>query len=94
MLASLLDEIARVDGAEVTVECNPEDASAALFDAWRRAGVTRVSFGVQSMVPAVLSELSRRVSLTRAVGQSKVIECRNEVARSRRATAGRERRAQ
>src|SRR5439155_13064213 len=59
LLASLLDDIAREDGAEVTVECNPEDASAALFDAWRRAGVTRVSFGVQSMVPAVLSELTR-----------------------------------
>ncbi|TML64421.1 MAG: radical SAM protein, partial [Actinobacteria bacterium] len=56
----MLDDIARVDGAEVTVECNPEDASGALFAAWRRAGVTRVSFGVQSMVPAVLSELTRR----------------------------------
>ena len=77
LLASLLDGIARVEGAEVTVECNPEDASAALFDAWQRAGVTRVSFGVQSMVPAALSELTRRhtpadvgaaVALARAAG--------------------------
>jgi coproporphyrinogen III oxidase-like Fe-S oxidoreductase len=33
------------------VECNPEDATDALFAVWRAAGVNRVSFGVQSMVP-------------------------------------------
>jgi oxygen-independent coproporphyrinogen-3 oxidase len=43
----------------VTVECNPDDASAALFDAWRATGVTRVSFGVQSMAPRVLAALGR-----------------------------------
>jgi len=47
------------DGAEVTVECNPEDATGPLFERWRSAGVTRVSFGVQSMVPHVLAGLGR-----------------------------------
>lgn len=47
------------DGAEVTVECNPDDASPELFDAWLSAGVTRVSFGVQSLQHHVLESLGR-----------------------------------
>jgi putative oxygen-independent coproporphyrinogen III oxidase len=46
-------------GAEVTVECNPETVTPALLATYREAGVTRVSFGVQSMVPAVLTALGR-----------------------------------
>ncbi len=60
LLAEVLGSIPLVDGAEVTVECNPEDASASRFDVWRSAGVGRVSFGVQSMVPHVLLGLGRR----------------------------------
>jgi putative oxygen-independent coproporphyrinogen III oxidase len=60
LLALILDAIPTVDGAEVTVECNPEDASAPRFDVWRSAGVSRISFGVQSMVPRVLAGLGRR----------------------------------
>jgi oxygen-independent coproporphyrinogen-3 oxidase len=60
LLAGILGAIPRRRGAEVTVECNPEDASAALFAVWRSAGVGRVSFGVQSMVPHVLAGLGRR----------------------------------
>jgi oxygen-independent coproporphyrinogen-3 oxidase len=44
----------------VTVECNPETVSPGLLSAYRQAGVTRLSFGVQSMVPEVLSSLGRR----------------------------------
>jgi putative oxygen-independent coproporphyrinogen III oxidase len=46
-------------GAEVTVECNPDTVSAALFDTYRRGGVNRISLGVQSMVPHVLTSLGR-----------------------------------
>jgi putative oxygen-independent coproporphyrinogen III oxidase len=60
LLARILGSIPRADGAEVTAECNPEDASASLFARWRAAGVGRVSFGVQSMVPHVLAALGRR----------------------------------
>ncbi len=56
----ILGAVRRAPGAEVTAECNPEDASAARFEAWRAAGVTRVSFGVQSLVPHVLASLGRR----------------------------------
>jgi oxygen-independent coproporphyrinogen-3 oxidase len=54
-------------GAEVTVECNPDDASPELFDAWLSAGVTRVSFGVQSMQRHVLASLGRTHDLASVV---------------------------
>ncbi|MDA8061456.1 MAG: radical SAM family heme chaperone HemW [Actinomycetota bacterium] len=58
-LSSILELVLRAPGAEVTAECNPEDAGAALLHAWREAGVNRVSLGVQSMVPSVLASLGR-----------------------------------
>jgi oxygen-independent coproporphyrinogen-3 oxidase len=59
-LCRILDAISRTPGAEVTVECNPEDADAAHLQAYRRGGVTRVSFGLQSTQPHVLAGLGRR----------------------------------
>jgi putative oxygen-independent coproporphyrinogen III oxidase len=59
-LCRILDAVPRAPGAEVTVECNPEDASAARFAAYRTAGVTRISLGVQSTAPHVLAGLGRR----------------------------------
>ncbi len=58
----LVDVLAAIPverGAEITVECNPDTVSPALLDAYRAGGVTRLSFGVQSMVPAVLDALGR-----------------------------------
>jgi putative oxygen-independent coproporphyrinogen III oxidase len=60
LLGSILDAIPRRPGAEVTVECNPEDADQAHLGAYRRAGVNRVSFGLQSTNPRVLAGLGRR----------------------------------
>ncbi len=60
LLASILDAVPRRAGAEVTVECNPEDADPARLGAYRSAGVTRISLGVQSTVPHVLAGLGRR----------------------------------
>ncbi len=59
-LLSILDAIPRREGAEVTVECNPEDASLDRLATYRTGGVTRMSFGVQSTQPAVLADLGRR----------------------------------
>jgi putative oxygen-independent coproporphyrinogen III oxidase len=58
-LASILAEIPRRDGCEVTVECNPDTVTPALLAAYRDAGVSRLSFGVQSMDAAVLNTLGR-----------------------------------
>ena len=58
-LTRVLDAIERTEGAEVTVECNPDSVDAAKLASYRRAGVNRLSFGVQSMVPHVLAALGR-----------------------------------
>jgi oxygen-independent coproporphyrinogen-3 oxidase len=44
---------------EVTVECNPESVSRDKLAAYRAAGVTRISLGVQSLDDAVLPRLGR-----------------------------------
>jgi len=59
LLTSILDAIDRAPGAEVTVECNPDTVTAELLSAYGAAGVNRLSFGVQSMVPHVLASLGR-----------------------------------
>jgi oxygen-independent coproporphyrinogen-3 oxidase len=72
-LLAILDVIPRSEDAEVTVECNPEDASVERLRAYRCGGVNRMSFGVQSTQPAVLADLGRRhgtmahVEVSRAV---------------------------
>lgn len=58
-LAEVLARIPTVAGAEVTVECNPDDVTVDLLRTYRAAGVNRVSIGVQSMVSHVLGALGR-----------------------------------
>ena len=69
-LADVISSIPVRPGAEVTVECNPDDVSGDLLEAFVGAGVNRVSVGVQSMSPDVLSSLGRthdRDNVARAV---------------------------
>jgi oxygen-independent coproporphyrinogen-3 oxidase len=71
LLTRLLGAIERAPGAEVTIEANPESATRAFLLAARRAGTTRISLGVQSLVPHVLAELGRHHragAVARAVG--------------------------
>lgn len=49
-----------LEGAEITVEANPADDLADTFNYLRRAGVNRLSLGVQSAVERELRILSRR----------------------------------
>ena len=53
--------------AEITLETNPETATPARLDAFRAAGVNRISFGVQSFDDAELQRLGRLHSAARAV---------------------------
>ena len=46
--------------AEITLECNPGDADLRKLQAFRAAGATRLSFGVQSLDNAFLKLLGRR----------------------------------
>ena len=73
-LARLIDAIGEgvgiADGAEVTVECNPETISLEKLMQYKASGVTRLSFGAQSMMPHVLASLGRQhdpASVERAV---------------------------
>ena len=70
LLASLLDDLGLAPDVEVTVECNPDNVTPALLEAYRQARVTRISLGVQSTVPHVLASLGRehdRAGVLRAV---------------------------
>jgi putative oxygen-independent coproporphyrinogen III oxidase len=63
-LGWLVEELRRrfvfEEDSEVTLEANPEDVTIELRDAWIRAGVHRVSVGVQSLEDAELSAVGRR----------------------------------
>jgi oxygen-independent coproporphyrinogen-3 oxidase len=58
-LASVLGLVPLAPGAEVTVECNPEDVTAHRLAEYRSAGVTRISLGAQARAPHVLASLGR-----------------------------------
>lgn len=59
MLEAVRGEFGIAPGAEVTTEANPDSVDEASLVALARAGVTRVSFGMQSAVPHVLATLDR-----------------------------------
>jgi oxygen-independent coproporphyrinogen-3 oxidase len=69
-LVAVLAGMPLAAGAEVTVECNPDDVTRELLDTYRAGGVTRVSLGVQSTSAHVLAALGRthdRANVERAV---------------------------
>ena len=59
MLAGIRDAFGLADGAEVTVEANPDTVTDAVARTLADAGVTRLSIGMQSAVPHVLAALDR-----------------------------------
>jgi oxygen-independent coproporphyrinogen-3 oxidase len=70
LLAEVIAAIPRSADAEVTVECNPDNITPKLLRTYVDAGVNRISLGVQSTVPHVLTSLGRehdRANVVRAV---------------------------
>ena len=59
-ISAVLGSIPLAPGSEVTVECNPDTVDVAKLRGYRTAGVTRLSFGAQSMVAHVLAGLGRQ----------------------------------
>lgn len=55
------------DDIEITLEANPTSVEAGRFKAFRQAGVNRVSLGIQSLRPEVLSFLGRQHSAQEAI---------------------------
>lgn len=58
-LMDVFDSLPVVEGAEFTVECNPDLVTRDQMEIYASRGVTRISLGVQSMVPHVLATLGR-----------------------------------
>ncbi|WP_413353415.1 radical SAM family heme chaperone HemW [Microbacterium sp. 1P06AB] len=59
MLGGIRDSFGLADGAEVTVEANPDTLTDEVARTLAAAGVTRFSIGMQSSVPHVLAALDR-----------------------------------
>ena len=59
LLLEVLEAIPLAPGAEVTIECNPDDLDEPRAQAYAAGPVTRLSIGVQSMDPLVLATLGR-----------------------------------
>ena len=80
LLTRILDAIDRRADAEVTVECNPDSVDRGKLEAYRAAGVNRLSFGVQSMQPHVLAALGRThdpANVARAIALARGAEFAN-----------------
>ncbi|WP_026460789.1 radical SAM family heme chaperone HemW [Schaalia suimastitidis] len=59
ILTCVRTTIGIASGAEITVEANPETVTPTMLHTLARAGVTRISLGMQSAVPHVLHTLER-----------------------------------
>ena len=59
MLGAVIETWGLEPGAEVTTEANPDSVDLEYLLTLKRAGFTRVSFGMQSAVPHVLATLER-----------------------------------
>ena len=81
LLGGLADAREIVSDAEITLEANPDDVTPSAAQAWRAAGVNRVSLGAQSFDPSVLAwmhrthtaeQSSQAVELLRAGGMPQI----------------------
>jgi oxygen-independent coproporphyrinogen-3 oxidase len=59
VIAALRRAFTVEDGAEVTVECNPESVTLVKLAGYREAGVNRISLGVQSLDDDILPAIGR-----------------------------------
>ena len=66
LIVACHESFTMADGAEVTLETNPETSSLERMAAFREAGVNRISFGVQSFREEELRRLGRLHSADRA----------------------------
>ena len=67
LLDFLRDQLAFADDIEITLEANPGTLEQGRFEAYRRAGINRLSIGVQSFNPRHLEALGRIHSADEAV---------------------------
>ncbi len=66
-IQTLLERIPRAPDCEITLEANPEDVTAELMEGYKRAGINRVSIGVQSLQDESLFVLERTHNANKAI---------------------------
>lgn len=71
-----VEKAAPFDGAEVTMEVNPEDVTEDLLSSMREAGINRLSLGVESFTPLALKSVSRRSNRDRILSALSCIKKR------------------
>ncbi|MFC6467436.1 radical SAM family heme chaperone HemW [Gordonia humi] len=71
LLGAVRDSFDLASGAEVTTESNPESTSPEFFSTLHEAGFTRISLGMQSAAPHVLSVLDRTHTPGRALAAAR-----------------------
>jgi oxygen-independent coproporphyrinogen-3 oxidase len=56
------------EGAEITLEANPDDVTTGRLQAWRKAGINRLSIGIQSFFEEDLQWMNRAHNAIQAAG--------------------------
>lgn len=59
LVACVQQHIGILPQAEITFECNPDDCTIANLKAWKKAGITRLSIGIQSFQSEQLDWMNR-----------------------------------
>ncbi|MGO3345734.1 MAG: radical SAM family heme chaperone HemW [Marinomonas sp.] len=75
LMDALRDKLTWVDNAEITMEANPGTFEQEKFRHFRQAGINRLSIGIQSFQPALLTALGRihnREEAIHAVNKSRL----------------------
>jgi len=72
-LAKLLAEIPGREWAEATMEAAPGSISCEKVEAWRNAGINRISLGVQSFIAKELSRTGRKHTAETVVGDVTIL---------------------
>lgn len=67
LLSKLIKKFRLANGAEVTIEVNPDDITFELIDSYKALGINRVSMGIQSLDDDVLRVIGRRHNSTTAL---------------------------
>lgn len=72
-LTALLSEVPGREWAEATMEAAPGSLTREKVEAWRRAGINRVSLGVQSFIAKELSRTGRKHTAETVVGDVAIL---------------------
>jgi oxygen-independent coproporphyrinogen-3 oxidase len=68
LISALRQQFSLADGAEITLEANPDDINTEKLQGWKTIGITRLSIGVQSFFEEELRWMNRAHNSQQAIG--------------------------